>query len=100
MRKITVSNPDCGKTFATVCSTQDCYCWDVSYLMAAIKIADMFGEYQLKLYGSEYYVTVVSDKRLSSLSLFLQLPKLILIPGKGDSKIMQVNVRLVYPFTI
>lgn len=38
--KITVLDPDCGKTFVTVCSTQDCYCCDVSYLMAAIKIAD------------------------------------------------------------
>lgn len=46
----------------------------------------MFGEYQLKIYGSEYYVTVVSDKRLSFLSLFLHLRELNLIRGKGDSK--------------
>lgn len=32
-------------------------------------------------------VTVVSDKRLSFLSLFLHLLELILIPGKGDSEI-------------
>lgn len=47
----------------------------------------MFREYQLKIYVLEYYVTVVSDKRLSFLSLFLHLLELILIPGKGDSEI-------------
>lgn len=47
----------------------------------------MFGEYQLKIYGSEDYVTVVSDKPLSFLSLFLHLLEQILIPGKGDSEI-------------
>lgn len=61
----------------------------------------MFDEYQLKIYGSEYYITVVSDKRLSFLSLFLHLPELILIRGKGDSKInADKRPRPVYPFTI
>lgn len=59
----------------------------------------MFREYQLKIYVLEYYVTVVSDKRLSFLSLFLHLLELILIPGKkGILKLMQVNVQASLPF--
>lgn len=46
----------------------------------------MFGEYQLKIYVSEYYVTIVPDKYLSLLSLFLYLLELILIPEINAGK--------------
>lgn len=82
VRKTTVSSPGGSETLVTVCSLQCCYCWDVSYLIAAINLASYVWIAPVKIYVLEYYVTGASDKPLSFLCLFLRLLEWFLIPGK------------------
>lgn len=60
----------------------------------------MFGKYQLKIYGSQDYVTFVSSKPLSFLSLFLHLPNWILITWRWGFRNQGEMLRPLYPFTI